>query len=229
MARQAIYPFGRVGSLAGAYKFPRSDAAIDLANSRLFEAGPVTGEISAIEDMDTVALSGDVLIFGALAGTEAGSDASAFAGDVIVSGGTATSEAPDTGSFAGNLLVTGQFAVTESGADTAAIGEPTAAPLAPAGNVKKRRPFKHAIPFAKEVLWPELYEEPKPKAPVKGRIEARESGQDGIRLSAAVRVRGVAVAREWGADGFSSEGHLYPRLPDPSPEAMHFLAELIFA
>ena len=71
MARMAIYPFGRVGSLANVYRFPRSGVADDLANSRLFEqaAGVNTGTIAFTLDGVSVAIDAIFLHTGTVAVT----------------------------------------------------------------------------------------------------------------------------------------------------------------
>ncbi len=56
MAETAIYPFGRVGSLADIYRFPRSSVAADVADSKLLEPAGSGGIIGA--SSGTIALTG---------------------------------------------------------------------------------------------------------------------------------------------------------------------------
>ena len=45
MARLAIHPLGRVARLGDVYRFPRSDAALAVSDSRLFEAAASGGAV----------------------------------------------------------------------------------------------------------------------------------------------------------------------------------------
>lgn len=85
--------------------------------------GTITGNLAATESgTDTAALSGNVLVKGALAATE-GSDTAALTGDLLVQGALAATEGSDTAEFLGSgatPAITGTLAATE-GSDTAAI------------------------------------------------------------------------------------------------------------
>lgn len=123
MARMAIYPFGRVGGLTNAYRFPRSAVATAVSDSRLFEAAAsgVIGSLAATETgADTAAFAGKVIVRGTIAATESGVDIAAFAGDVLVQGALAASETgSDAAAIVGKVIVQGALAASESGVDVA--------------------------------------------------------------------------------------------------------------
>ena len=191
----------------------------------------VSGGLTPSELPDTASFTGNVIVSGAVSATEAGGDNPAVAGAVLVAGSFAGLETgADVAAFSssGAAGITGVLDATESGADTAAISAPVSSTIAPAGKAPRRR-FKPSVMVPYDVLWPELYEQQKPKPPIKARMYARETGQDGARVAGRVSWHGTMRVSEAGQDGFSAAGYLWPRIPDPPQEEIKLLAELLFA
>jgi hypothetical protein len=126
MARYAIHPFGRVGSLLNVYRFPRSSIADNVANSRLFES-TING-ISVGTIAFTGAGEGLVRVVASAAGTIALTGATT--GGVLVQGagsatfaltGEATGAVVVQGAASGSISLTGSAIVTQAGGSIAGV------------------------------------------------------------------------------------------------------------
>jgi len=126
MARMAIYPFGRAGRLANVYRVPRSSAAIDLANSWLFQEPliPIGATLSATLSGATLAASGSGSaspINGTLSST-LGSALLSATGALRVSASASVTFGAATLASSGTLRIAGSASVTFGAATLAATG-----------------------------------------------------------------------------------------------------------
>lgn len=83
-------------------------------------SGAITGNLAATDSADTIAVSGIVLVQGALAVTESGSDTFAGTGDAsaeVIGNLSASESGTDTLSAAGAVRINGTLSAAESGAD----------------------------------------------------------------------------------------------------------------
>ncbi|MCR4302110.1 MAG: variable large family protein, partial [Sulfuricaulis sp.] len=150
-----------------------------------------TGTLDASEaGADAAAITGAVLVDGSLAATESGADVAALAGTVLIDGALAATESgSDVAALAGDVLISGAMAAQESGADVLAASGGAVS----TGALAAQEAGSDTAAATGSVL-------------VAGALDATEAGADTVAATGAVRVIGAMAAAESGADTLSIIG-----------------------
>ena len=147
---------------------------------------------------DAAAIAGAVLVAGALSVTESGADAFASSGAVKIAGSlSAAEQGADTAIIVGGNILAGYLAAQESGSDTAAASGAVVVSGALAASEAGADGFAASGSVG--------------SANIIGSFAALESGADTISVSGVVLVAGVLAAAEAGSDTMQTDtGEGYP-------------------